>query len=287
MAEPTRIRFGLFDFDPATRELRRSGTPVRLAAQPAQVLGVLLAQAGEVVTREALQQAVWGSDTFVDFDSGLNFCIAQIRTALGDSADSPRYVKTVPKRGYQFIAPVAPPGTPPPPRDRRREWRRLLAPALLVGLMAVIALLYSHPWTAPPLMRIAVVHFDNETGNPEFDHLADALTDSVTAELAAAGDSHYSVIGNAKILRVPRNQRDLKAIAASLGVRYVIIGQVQDDPLGVRVLAHLIRVPEQTHVLVARLERKVNDTKKMQAEIARSIADQLGPRLAVLSTASK
>src|ERR1700683_1150525 len=97
-----RIRFGIFDFDQRTGELRREGQYVHLQAQPAQVLGVLLSRAGEVVTRDTLREVVWGCGTFVDFDRGLNFCVAQIRSALGDSAESPRYIKTLPKRGYQF-----------------------------------------------------------------------------------------------------------------------------------------------------------------------------------------
>jgi DNA-binding winged helix-turn-helix (wHTH) protein len=106
-ARTKRLRFGVFDFEPASGELRREGIPIRLQAQPAQVLGVLLENAGAVVSREALRQAVWGGGTHVDFDSGLNFCIAQVRSALGESAESPVYIKTVPKRGYQFIAPVS------------------------------------------------------------------------------------------------------------------------------------------------------------------------------------
>ncbi|MDZ4802044.1 MAG: winged helix-turn-helix domain-containing protein, partial [Bryobacteraceae bacterium] len=101
-----RCQFGVFDFAPETAELWRNAMPVRLQAQPAQVLAVLLATPGETVTRETLRAAVWGSDTYVDFDRGLNFCIAQIRSALGDSADSPRYIRTFPRKGYQFIAPV-------------------------------------------------------------------------------------------------------------------------------------------------------------------------------------
>ena len=106
---PDRRRFGLFDFDPASGELRREGIPVKLQAQPAQVLRILIANAGELVSRETLRKAVWGTETFVDFDRGLNFCIAQIRAALGDSADSPRFIRTVPKQGYQFVAPVSAP----------------------------------------------------------------------------------------------------------------------------------------------------------------------------------
>ena len=103
----TRATFGPFVFDPAARELRRDGEIVKLQSQPAQVLAVLIEHGGEIVTRDALRAAIWGDDTFVDFDKGLNFAIAQVRTALGDSADSPTFIRTFPKRGYQFIAPVA------------------------------------------------------------------------------------------------------------------------------------------------------------------------------------
>ncbi|CAN5876487.1 hypothetical protein BH18ACI5_BH18ACI5_03540 [soil metagenome] len=99
-------RFGVFQFSAASGELFRDGTPVRLQTQPAKVLAALVARAGQVVSREHLQREVWGGDTHVDFERGLNFCIAQIRTALGDSANAPRYIETVPTQGYRFIAPV-------------------------------------------------------------------------------------------------------------------------------------------------------------------------------------
>src|SRR6476661_8502933 len=101
-----KAKFGEFEFDAVRGELRRRGQPVRLQAQPARVLAILVEHAGQVVTRDALREAIWGGDTFVDFDKGLNFAIAQIRTALGDSADAPSFVRTLPKRGYQFIAPI-------------------------------------------------------------------------------------------------------------------------------------------------------------------------------------
>jgi DNA-binding winged helix-turn-helix (wHTH) protein len=100
------MRFGLFDFDPAAGTLAREGTPVRLQPQPGRVLALLVERPGEVVTREELRQRIWGNDTFVDFERGLNFAIGQIRSALGDSAASPRYVETLPRRGYRFILAV-------------------------------------------------------------------------------------------------------------------------------------------------------------------------------------
>ena len=181
---------------------------------------------------------------------------------------------------------MSPPRTPPTP-SRRREIRRLLGPAMLMGLMGVAALVYTHPWTARPGMRVAVARFDNDTGNKDYDRFADALTRSVTAELSAAGAGRYGVIGKAAILRAPRDRRDLAAIGSSLGVSYVVLGQVQRSTLGIRVLANLIRLPDQTYIRVASLERKVSDTKKMQAEIALSIADQFAPRLNLFTSAPK
>ncbi len=99
-----QLAFGIFDFDPDTGELRRNGLPVRLQAQPAKVLAALLANPDEVVTRESLHEAVWKGETFVDFERGLNFCIGQLRAALEDDADAPRYIRTVPRRGYQLVA---------------------------------------------------------------------------------------------------------------------------------------------------------------------------------------
>src|SRR5436305_6009537 len=112
-----QFRFGIFEFDRASRELRRDRVLVRLQSQPAQVLDCLLEAAGQVVSREELRQAVWHDDTFVDFERGLNFCIAQIRAALNDNPVEPRFIRTIPKRGYQFIAPVTRTGggeLPPP-----------------------------------------------------------------------------------------------------------------------------------------------------------------------------
>src|SRR5260370_41284375 len=152
-----RVRFGIFDFDPENGDLRREGVALRLQAQPAQVLAVLVQHAGEVVTREQLRQAVWGADTFVDFDRGLNYCIAQIRAALGDSAESPRFVRTVPKLGYQFVAPVTAPAPP-----KRSVKRYAVAAALAMAFCAVVGLT---TWQRRPRVNIAVARFDNETGS--------------------------------------------------------------------------------------------------------------------------
>jgi len=274
-----RVRFGLFDFDPASGELRREGVPVRLQAQPSQVLTVLVERAGEVVTRETLREAVWGTGTFVDFERGLNFCIAQIRSALGDSADSPRFIRTVPKRGYQFIAPVEALAGPAPAAGRSHvpRWTILAAGAmllLLAGAALVLATRSSQPQT------IAVCRFDNQTGDAALDRFADALADNVVAELTSAAAGRYGIIGNAAILRRPRAERDLGAIAASLHSSYVVLGQVQRDGGRLRVLAHLIRLPEQTHIKVARFDGLAEAPPPDAAELAKQVAADFNRRLA-------
>ena len=289
-SEGGRVRFGLFEFDPSTGELRRDGTLVRLQPQPAAVLAYLLDRAGEVVTRDALRQTIWGGDTFVDFDRGLNFCIAQIRAALADTADSPRFIRTLPKRGYQFIAPVerldaagARRGSLPAPAfAERRATARRLAVAMVVVALTAVGFAGGRWWSrtsSTPSMTIAVARFDNETANPAFDGFTDALTDTVVAQLTASGQGQYQVIGNAAILRRPRDQRDLRAIASSLGVGYIVLGQVQLSGARLRVLAHLIRLPEQTHVWVTRLDRPAGDPLALELEIAQIIASDVSRRL--------
>ena len=284
MATGPRVRFGAFEFEPATRELRRDGRPVRLQAQPAQVLAVLLAHSGEVVTRDELRQAVWGTETFVDFERGLNFCVAQIRSALGDSAESPRFVRTLPKRGYRFIAPVAAWNPqPPPPAPERVSPRPTHVAIALAALFVLIAVGWAGQswWAAHSPVRIAVTRFDNQTGDPLLDRFADGLTDSVVADLTTARPGKLDVIGNAEILRVPRDRRNLLAIASSLKVRYVVLGQVQGDPSHPRILAHLIRLPEQTHLWVTRRENlSLADPAGAQSETAARIASEFVSHLA-------
>ncbi len=274
---------------------------MRLQPQPAAVLRLLVAHAGEIVTREELRQAVWGADTFVDFDRGLNFCIAQVRAALGESADAPRYVRTIPKRGYQFIAPVEllagsenavvepiPPllgiaRTPEPPAP---EATRRAAGAIAIVAAVMLAVAAAGWWTLgrrqpPPAQApvIAVALFDADSDAPETGRFAQALTDAIVAELTTTGEGRYAVIGNAPILRSARTFRDLKAIDLALHAQYVVLGSVQREGDRIRVLAHLIRLPEQTHVSVARLDRAVGDPLGAQVELAQAIVARFSPRL--------
>jgi DNA-binding winged helix-turn-helix (wHTH) protein/TolB-like protein len=284
----TRTKFGLFEFDAATGDLTREGVPVRLQPQPARVLAVLIERAGEVVSREELRQTVWTDGTFVDFERGLNFCIAQIRSALGDSADSPRFVETLPRRGYRFIAPVRPIGTEPaaataavplPSVSARAGWRRpSLLLAAIAAVLVIVAFFAARP-TADPAVRVAVVPFDNETGNNAYADLAQGIADATVARLATpARVQHLAVIGNSAALRRPRSFRDLRAIGEEVNAEYVVLAQVKRDESRVRLIAHLIRVSDEAHVWAQTFDRPAF-TLEVQAEIAEAIASAVAERL--------
>jgi DNA-binding winged helix-turn-helix (wHTH) protein/TolB-like protein len=284
-------RFGVFLFDAGRLELSRDGRPIRLQPQPAQVLATLLASAGRLVTRDELRRAVWANDTFVDFDRGLNFCVAQIRTTLGDDAAVPRYVRTLPKKGYEFIYPVEIVGAPPAVqsaepvstevRPASARSRALALAAVAAGVFIAVGAYVAFRGTQTPstLPIVAVARFDNETGDAALTRFGDTVTDTVVAQLTSASGGRYEVVGNAAILRGPRAQRDLRAIASSLGAAYVVLGQVQRDDQRLRVLAHLIRMPEQTHITVSRTDGIAEETLAVADDVATRIAAAFGPPL--------
>jgi len=287
-----RYRFGVFEFDAETQELRRQGAIVHLQSQPARVLACLIENSDRTVTREELRAAIWGNETFVDFERGLNFCISQIRSALGDDSARPIYVQTLPKRGYQFIAPVefiareiVPqeklPKIPTTPFASRRGW--IIAGAAVI-LLSVAGFATAHFWhhsaNAKGLPIVAVVRFDNETGDPATTRFSDGLTDNVVERLSALSNSRYEVIGNARILRGPREERDLNVIAQELHAKYIVLGQIQSDHDSTRILAHLIRMPEQVHVWVVRADHQALDNPlALETELAQRIGDQFSSRV--------
>jgi DNA-binding winged helix-turn-helix (wHTH) protein/TolB-like protein len=291
------VRFGLFEFDADTGALSREGVPVRLQPQPARVLAILLTHAGDVVTRDTLRQEVWSDGTFVDFERGLNFCVAQIRSALGDAADSPRFIETLPRRGYRFIAPIHETRSQPERRAKSVARSGFYIPAL-IGLTLVTAALVVGAWRAASedaRVRIAVVPFDNETGMEEFDRIARGVADATVARLSTPERvAAFSVIGNAAALQQPRAFRDLKRIGTELGADYIVLAQMKRDDAGVRLIAHLIRVRDQSHLWANTYDRAVSSPERVdategftlaaQAEIAEAIAAEVAKTLAKASS---
>lgn len=294
--------FGPFRFELTPGTLSRHGIPVRLQPQPARVLAILVSRAGEVVSRDELRQQIWSDGTYVDFERGLNFAVAHIRAALGDSAEAPRYIETIPKRGYRFIAPVRrPPNgdeavTPPPseeasarPPESRIEPRIsrafvVSATLAVLAIAALVAVLW--PRADARTVRVAVVPFDNETGEDAFDDVAVAIADQTVARLATPERlMRLSVIGNAASLRRPRAFRDIKDIGRQVAADYVVLAQMKVDKSGVRLIAHLIRASDEVHVWANAYDRD-SFTLEVQAELAEAIAAAVDARLASTSVQS-
>ncbi|MEO5926508.1 MAG: winged helix-turn-helix domain-containing protein [Bryobacteraceae bacterium] len=244
-----RIRFGPFDFDPGTRELRRDGVPVRLQPQPAQLLGLLLTRPGEIIARDTLREKLWGTETFVDFNRSLNFCVAQVRSALGDASESPLYIKTLPKRGYQFIAPVTGSIDAPTPELPRIPGRKWIAGAALAATVTLGIFLWTRP-TAPEAV-IAIASFENLTGDPTLDQLTESLHNSVIADLT--NRNRFAVIGNASMLRQTRETRDLLKVHQILQADRIILGSLERGKDNPEVLLQFISLPGQIHMKVARM----------------------------------
>ncbi len=282
----SRIKFGVYDFDLDTCELCRGGSVVRLQPQPAQVLRVLIEAEGQIVSRERIRELVWGTEVHVDFDRALNYAVSQIRSALRDSAESPRYIETIPKAGYRLLALVekasreqAVPENPEPAVQDARGWSRR---TLVIGgggfsLLGAAAGL-SRMLAPRGGRRIAVALFDNETSDSSLDRFANDVTDSLIVALTASTMGAYQVIGNAALLRQKRSFRDLEIIARDLKARFVILGQVKAGK-GTRgeeagfVLAHLIRMPDQVHLQVARVP--LGEAEPVALEISRGFVAAL------------
>jgi DNA-binding winged helix-turn-helix (wHTH) protein/TolB-like protein len=286
-----RLRFGPFAFDAATGELWRDGRRVRLQRQPSRLLELLAARPGEVISREEIRLALWGDDTHVDFERSLNFCVARLRSALRDNAVAPRFVETVPTRGYRLIVPVVaeaadasvPVGAPAAPAEAaaivplRRPphpwWPRA------AGVAAVVAVLGALPlWQRlhAELPRIVVVPFHNETGASDFDRAAKGVSDATVARLAAPERlAHLLVIGNASNLQFSFKPANMKAMGESLGAQYLLLGQLKKDDRRMRIVAHLIRVSDQTH-----LWAKTYDTDTLDLPQQSSIAEEIAKSVA-------
>src|ERR1700733_12300960 len=198
------VRFGVFDLDTKAGQLSKNGIRIRLSQQPLQVLSVLVEHPGEVVSRKDLYKLLWPSDTFVDFDHGLNKSIQRLRDALGDSPESPRYIETIPRTGYRFIAPVTeasrsrpsaqaefplripePTANPSVGRDLKPKWRWLALGicAAIVALAGTWIVLLRHS-AAEPIHSLAVLPLDNLSGDPGQEYFADGMSDELITMLA-------------------------------------------------------------------------------------------------------
>jgi TolB-like protein/DNA-binding winged helix-turn-helix (wHTH) protein/Tfp pilus assembly protein PilF len=299
------VRFGPFAVDLRTGELHKHGTKIRLHGQPVQVLGLLLERPGDVVTHEELRARLWGSDTFVDFEHGMHAAVNKLRAALNDTADHPHYVETVPRRGYRFIgtvessepSPDAPGVTAEATREpfgaaaplvRSFSWPAVfpLAYALpILVLVALVTAVWSYRAAAPSSSgsgsrhMLAVLPFENLSGDSEQEYFSDGLTEELITELGQLDAARLGVIARTSVMGYKRTTKRVRQISGELGVDYVLEGTVRRADARIRVAAQLIRASDETHLWAGSYDRTLGDLLPIQIEIARAVAGELQLRL--------
>jgi TolB-like protein/DNA-binding winged helix-turn-helix (wHTH) protein/Flp pilus assembly protein TadD len=300
------VRFGLFELDLRSRELYKQGHKLHLQEQPFQVLATLLESPGEVFPREELRRRIWPSDTFVDFEVGLNAAVKRLRQALGDSADSPRFVETLPRLGYRFLAPVtflseseralsataipAPETTSVPSRGTasksftavfgaaqslRHHWWKIAAVVLVIAAIAGFSLWPRHP--AVPAPVIAVLPLKNLSGQPDSDYFSDGLTDEIIRNLSMIDG--LQVRSRTSSFAFKDKPRNLREVGAELNANLVLEGSVLRSGDRLRINAQLVRVSDDTPVWSGRYDRQIKDVFAIQDEISLSIVTELRLKL--------
>ena len=278
------VRFGTFELDLRAGELRKDGAKIRLQEQPLQVLAMLLEHPGEVVTREELQRKLWPGDTFVDFEHSLNAAVKRLREALGDSADNPRFIETLPRHGYRFIAPLQ--GTSRKESKARKpaaivpRWVLLAAGNLVLLLVALTSY---HVWrllhkTALPERRVmlAVLPFENLSGDPSQEFFSDGVTEEMINGLARLDEQRLGVIAATSTMQYKHTAKKISQIGDELAVDYILEGSVRQESNRVRITAQLIAVENQAHVWADSYERDRGEILLTQTDVARAVAQQIG-----------
>lgn len=322
----TVLRFDSFELDLESGELRKAGQPIHLTGQPFRLLALLASHAGHLLSREHIRQEIWGADTFVDFDQGVNFCIKQIRVALGDDAKNPRYIETLPRRGYRFLgrlevegegAPKAAPssaiveltngnGRPqvadregataapsvlvegpagPSPSSKRRRHLVALVVVVLAAVLALVGWLVWRKRTTAPghaaggRIMLAVLPFDNMSGDREQDYLSDGMTEEMITQLGRLDPDGLGVIARTSAMNYRYDDKDLEEIGQELGVSYLLTGSVRPAGQRIRINAQLIKVSDRTNLWAGSYEREFRDLLSVQAEVATAIAQEIRIRL--------
>jgi TolB-like protein/DNA-binding winged helix-turn-helix (wHTH) protein/tetratricopeptide (TPR) repeat protein len=294
------LQFGVFELDLQTGELRKSGHKVALRPQAAKLLAILASRPMQLVTREVLQDEIWGPDTFVDFEHGLNLCVRQIRAALDDDADTPRYIETMPRRGYRFIAPIR--GEEATGGEERGTTgsRRLLWPglaivaALILGIAGTLAITKPLHWGAalfggpnpadraparpaePARRMLVVLPFDNLAGSPGQNYFSAGLTEELTTQLSELLPDRLGVIARTSAARYKESGKPIGEIGRELGAEYAVEGGVLRARNRVRVSVQLIRVSDQASVWAEEYEGELRDVFILQAKISQAIARRIG-----------
>jgi TolB-like protein/DNA-binding winged helix-turn-helix (wHTH) protein len=276
------VHFGIFQIDLKARELHKAGVKVKLQEQPFRVLALLVERAGQVVTREELRQRVWPTDAYVAFDQGLNNAIKKVRDALGDSADSPRFVETLARHGYRFVAPVgALPQRHSEPQVRsglRSHWKFAfigLASASLLAALAYWAWHRSNAGAPTEKVILAVLPFDSLGHDPDQEFFSDGLTEEMIAQLGKLNPERLTVISRGSVARYKDSRLAANQIGGELHADYLVQGSVRRSADRVRITVQLIQVRDQTDLWAESYDRELKDILTLQDSVSRTIANQI------------
>jgi TolB-like protein/DNA-binding winged helix-turn-helix (wHTH) protein/Flp pilus assembly protein TadD len=297
------VRFGTYEVSLQSGEVRKAGLRIRVQQQPLKLLEILLEHPGEVVTREELRSRVWPNESFGDFDQALNIAIGKLRSALGDSAENPRFIETLPKRGYRFIADVSVFDADARPKKlesvagdpwdtvpgntlqgaglvlapKRRRWltRGVIVAVALVLSWAILSvwLLRSRAPAPTGIRSIAVLPLENLSGDASQNYFADGMTDELITDLAQI--SALRVISRTSVMVYKGARKPLPQIARELNVDAVVEGTVLRSGDRVRITAQLIEASTDKHLWSQSYEGELRDTLALQNRVARAIADQI------------
>jgi TolB-like protein len=238
------IRFGAFEVELQSRNIRKHGMRMRLEEKPFQILEMLLERAGEVVTRRMLHEKLW-PDTFVGYDHGLNTAINKLRDLLGDSARSPRFIETLPRLGYRFVAQALNPGKPAG-TDKR---------------------------------MLLVLPFENMGCETDQEYFADGLTEEMISHLGRLDPKRLGVIARTSAIQYKGTKKSIGEIAGELHVDCVLEGSIRCDGQRLRITGQLIEARDQTHLWSASYDRDLRDVLELQNDVARQFGKALAPEL--------
>jgi TolB-like protein/DNA-binding winged helix-turn-helix (wHTH) protein/Tfp pilus assembly protein PilF len=294
------VRFGAYELDLRAGIVRKSGVRIRCQEQPLQVLAALIERPGELVTREELRRRVWPQDTFVDFDHALNTAIKKIRVALNDDADAPRYVETVPRRGYRFTgsleassvlppsadeATVALPQTTEQPEDDSGFRPKLLAFAAAL-VLAVAAFFYFNGHrmkaslgAAPGRVMVAVLPFQNMTGDSNQESFGDGMTEETITRLCRLNSPRIGVIARTSTMKYKNAPKSVDEIGRELHAEYVLEGSIRREGPRVRVTVQLMHAPDQSARWAREFDYTSAETLTIETEVANEIAKQINTTL--------
>jgi TolB-like protein/DNA-binding winged helix-turn-helix (wHTH) protein/lipoprotein NlpI len=277
---PRIIRFGPYEADLQNGELRKHGLRLKLQGQPFQILIMLLERPGQIVTREEVQKALWSSDTFVDFDHSLGSAINKLRQALGDSAEAPRYIETIPRRGFRFVGAIAAPAVAAQPTSSSSRWVWIATLAAAVLAIAGYFMWRSSAIRAPAQnIMLAVLPFENLSGNPEQDYFSDGLTAEVITQLGGLEPTRLGVIARNSVMRYKHTDKSAAQIGRELGVDYLLEGTVRREGDHARITVQLVQVRNQTYVWAHSYERDLGSMIAFHSEVGRDVARQVRVQL--------